>query len=73
MVEMTEKEKQGVVRQRKKPNETNKQDKLMKKILRDEKSLLLNPGSYWLTRIVLLRSLAFVYSKIFLGTCRLLG
>ena len=65
----------GVVRQRKKPTETNQNkqdDKGMKKELRNENSFGLNPGSYWLTRIVLLRAIAFVYSKIFLATCRLL-
>ena len=65
----------GVVRRRKKPKETNQNkqdDKGMKKELRNENSFRLNPGSYWLTRIVLLRAIAFVYSKIFLATCRLL-
>ena len=60
--------KAGVVRRKKtkekeETNENKKSDNEMKKELRNENTLRLNPGSYWLTRIVLLRAIGFVYSK----------
>ena len=72
---MADDKKAGGVRRRKTRETNDSGDKAVHKEMLKEKQVTenvqLKTGSYWLTRIVLLRAIGFVYSKLCL--CRLLG